>query len=492
MVNPRVINALVLVTFWSVFVALMFNIYLHNSTSGISLQIRTSKNSSIHVQGRDFTGEDKVHTRNHGKLFKVALLKNSSVTPLPRRRPSNKTLEATGVQKRLRSRSSTRRERKHQAHGRGSLGRMSDRDASEESEGAEVQMQARTEKVWDSYGSLAKILDRGLTYGSEWDQARETKTSAREESVKYLIPGRSLDRSSDTKLYIEDKEEDVQKPARQGQVVRDRIKRPRPPKCLIVGFSKCGTDALKGFLSLHPDIVAPLREVDFFTNYYVKGLDWYREQMPPSWVSQVTIEKTPEYILTREVLHRIHEYNSSMRLIVMIRDPIVRLQSLYLHDLVHKPEYSKDTTFKEWCGGRAHTAHVASIVDYATHIRDAFDIFSRRQVLVQSEEDLEESPIKVLRTVESFLCLRRAFSTDNIVYNEKKGFYCFNMTTSTFAKASQSVHMNENTGCFRKAKGRPHSKIEPRLYRELVEFIRPYNQRLFELLGRTITWENFK
>ncbi|RUS77928.1 hypothetical protein EGW08_014302 [Elysia chlorotica] len=288
----------------------------------------------------------------------------------------------------------------------------------------------------------------------------------------------------------EKSEEETKTPPR--PVHHDTVRKSRPPKCLIVGFSKCGTEALKGFLTLHPDIVAPFREVDFFTNYYFKGLDWYREQMPPSWESQVTIEKTPEYILTRNVLHRIHDYNSSMRLIVMIRDPIVRLQSLYLHDLVHKPQvYPKDTTFKQWCGGRGRTAHVASIVDYASHIRDAFTIFSRRQVLVQSEEELEKSPLKVLRTIESFLGLRRAFSDDKLTYSTDKGFYCFNMTTSTFSKASKTVEMDKNTGCFTKSKGRHHKKIAPALYNELVQFIRPYNGRLFQLLGRRYDWENF-
>ncbi|GFS10395.1 heparan sulfate glucosamine 3-O-sulfotransferase 3A1 [Elysia marginata] len=272
----------------------------------------------------------------------------------------------------------------------------------------------------------------------------------------------------------------------------DKEMKPRPPKCLIVGFSKCGTSALKGFLALHPDIVSPKKEIDFFTNYYFKGLEWYRRQMPPSLASQLTIEKTPEYILTPQVLRRIRDYNSNMKLLVMVRDPIVRLQSLYLHELIHKPQYSDSTTFRQWCGGGGRTAHVASVVDYASHIRDAFGVFSRKQVLVQSEEELEKFPIKVLRRIESFLGLRPVFTKDHLVYSKKKGFYCFNMSKSTFSKAYKSVEMNKNTGCFTASKGRPHQRIAPNLYRELVAFTRPYNRRLFELLGRTYAWENFR
>ena len=429
MMNHRVLNVLVLVSLWSVLVGLVFDIILRLSVNDVSLRMIYSKNLSNKDQNHSFPGKISLPAVNLKKMMRLELLKNNSV--------SHRV-----VPKRVQQ-ISPRRDRKR----------------------------------FISRKKRKRLVHRGGPPPSR--DSHQDVSGKSDEKIK-ILPKSKMPRP----VY----RDFVRKPR---PVNRDTVKKPRPPKCLIVGFSKCGTEALKGFLTLHPDIVAPFREVDFFTNYYFKGLDWYKEQMPPSWESQVTLEKTPEYILTRDVLHRIHDYNSSMRLIVMIRDPIVRLQSLYLHDLIHKPEYSEDTTFKQWCGGGGRTAHVASVVDYVTHIRDAFNIFSRRQVLVQSEEELEESPLKVLRTIESFLGLRRAFSKDKIVYNADKGFYCFNMTTSTFSKASKSVEMDKSTGCFTESKGRPHQRISPGLYKELVEFTRPYNRRLFQLLGRRYTWENF-
>ncbi|GFS27644.1 sulfotransferase [Elysia marginata] len=488
MTNYRVLNILILVSL----LGLMFDIALRYSATQKSLRVIISQDLSGNVDNQMFPVEKKVPFQIRNKLKRIEILKSASEnveseTPVHNKSQRLDRLKNVSLDRRFSE--ETKIPPLDSNKNKSVSGDVENSNSSSEKK-VLVQNPKKLKRIEilknDSVNEWGAAPERILKAPPR--QQRKGFLSWRKRKRRVHATSRSRGQSS------ANDDDDAQSPSSQekeGKDNRDREMKPRPPKCLIVGFSKCGTEALKGFLTLHPDIVAPFREVDFFTNYYYKGLDWYRKQMPPSMASQITIEKTPEYILTREVLHRIRDYNSDMRLIVMIRDPIVRLQSLYLHDLVHKPEYSADTTFKQWCGGGGRTAHVASVVDYASHIRDAFDIFSRRQVLVQSEEELENSPIKVLRTVESFLGLRRAFSKDNIFYSGDKGFYCFNVTTSTFSKASKSTQMNKSTGCFTDSKGRPHQKIAPGLLKELVEFTRPYNERLFQLLGRTYTWKNF-
>lgn len=105
----------------------------------------------------------------------------------------------------------------------------------------------------------------------------------------------------------------------------------RLPQVIIIGVRKCGTRALLEFLNLHSRIQKARDEVHFFDEdtKYSQGLEWYRKQMPYSYVNQVTIEKTPAYFVTDSAPERIRAMNSSIRLILLVRDPVTRLISDY-------------------------------------------------------------------------------------------------------------------------------------------------------------------
>jgi hypothetical protein len=105
----------------------------------------------------------------------------------------------------------------------------------------------------------------------------------------------------------------------------------RLPQCIIIGARKCGTRALLEFLSIHSRVQIAKDEVHFFDeeSKYTLGLDWYRQQMPYSESDQVTIEKTPAYFVTDPAIERIRQMNSSIKLIVIVRDPVTRLVSDY-------------------------------------------------------------------------------------------------------------------------------------------------------------------
>ncbi|BFZ07573.1 hypothetical protein BsWGS_10612 [Bradybaena similaris] len=257
----------------------------------------------------------------------------------------------------------------------------------------------------------------------------------------------------------------------------------RLPKCLIIGFGKCGTYALKSFLTLHPDIVGPNHEIRFFSSYYHRGLDWYREQMPVSLESQITIEKTPNYIVSPEALSRIRKFNDSIKLIVIVRDPLVRLQSMYAHAQAKSKRFNK--TFESWVNIKGNIAYTA---DYAKHIKEVFRLFDANQVLLVEGEELEKSPLTLLRNVERFLGLCHAFTDDLLVFNRDKGFYCFNQSSWRYPEMEETLSLDRWTGCFPASKGREHPEIERRLMRQLLVKLNPYNEKLFALLGKRFNW----
>ena len=68
----------------------------------------------------------------------------------------------------------------------------------------------------------------------------------------------------------------------------------------LIGFAKCGTGAL-AFLDCHSNIVTRSAEPVFFNSYnrYRAGLSEYA--IPDAATDEILIEKTPDYLLGRDV-----------------------------------------------------------------------------------------------------------------------------------------------------------------------------------------------
>ena len=94
----------------------------------------------------------------------------------------------------------------------------------------------------------------------------------------------------------------------------------RLPKAIIVGAASCGSTTLLRFLGKHPVIQYASSEKNFFGNEkdYIKGLVHYLNQMPKSYGNQVTIEKTPNYLVLRYVPKRMFDLNAKTKLIFTI------------------------------------------------------------------------------------------------------------------------------------------------------------------------------
>ncbi|RUS86460.1 hypothetical protein EGW08_005775, partial [Elysia chlorotica] len=259
----------------------------------------------------------------------------------------------------------------------------------------------------------------------------------------------------------------------------------RLPKCLIVGFAKCGTHALKSFLSLHPSIVCAENETQFFSIFYSKGFDWYRQKMPLSNRHQITLEKTPNYVESRLALQRIHDFNSSMKLIIIVRNPVIRLESSYAHFMSKMKNQIKNLTFKEWCGDNKS---IIQRMDLSPYFIDVYSIFRRDQVLVLSEENLEVDPLGVMQEVETFLGLKRAFTAGTFVFNSDKGFFCLNTNSSKFKDVSSIIKADPITGCFNKNKGRSHPNVDRAFLRKLSLLGQPLNEKLFHVTQKRFQW----
>ena len=112
----------------------------------------------------------------------------------------------------------------------------------------------------------------------------------------------------------------------------------RAANLFCIGSPKSGTTTLFKILCQHSQIHTPkFKEPFFFNNSnYQNNIDWYAK----TYYDDIKNEKwvldfTPSYLYSDEALFRINEYSKGkdLKFIVMLRNPVERAYSHYLHTL---------------------------------------------------------------------------------------------------------------------------------------------------------------
>jgi hypothetical protein len=202
----------------------------------------------------------------------------------------------------------------------------------------------------------------------------------------------------------------------------------RRPDALLIGAPKAGTSALHAALAGHPQVfAAPVKE----PKYYLCG-----DAPPPAyrgpgdahsrqeWIwrradylglfdaappGTVTIESTPFYLYSPDARRRIAEDLPNARLIAVVRDPVDRAYSNWMHLWVDGLEPSPD--FVAAClaeddrvaAGWAPFWHYRRLGHYGEQLADLLARVDADRVLVLRYRDLIDEPARTLNRVSRFL-----------------------------------------------------------------------------------------
>ena len=267
---------------------------------------------------------------------------------------------------------------------------------------------------------------------------------------------------------------------------RQKALQRRLPRCIIIGEMKCGTRALLQYMDLHPDI-AIVNEVDFFDKHYKKGLEWYRDQMPLSKSDQLTVEKTPEYYKSTDAVQRIRAMNDSIKLILVVRDPVDRSVSEWIQNCRSLRE-TNDKRAAQRCQTYESSGILTITGDvnpnnrfisrsmYAKHIKSWTRWFAvGTQLLVVDGDKLVSDPLSEIVRVENFLGLRNYLNKHNFVFDEEKGFYCM-------------LFDYRHKYCLGKSKGIPHPDLNPHVEEKLRNFFKPINRDFYKAVQHDFGW----
>jgi hypothetical protein len=279
-------------------------------------------------------------------------------------------------------------------------------------------------------------------------------------------------------------EEDPRPPGDDGRRFRRLTSRWRTlPDFLIIGAMKCGTTSLYYYLTRHRG-VAPVerKELHFFDRGYHRGIEWYKSHFllrgekfyrrhlrRRRWLAG---EATPLYLFHPLAPERIKRTLPEAKLIVLLRNPVDRAYSHYQHQvragkerlsfaeaIEREPERLRGEIEKMRADGSYDGVSYRRFSylargRYAEQLRVWFGLFAREQMLVLNSEELFQNPSQTVARTLEFLKLPAKQSRRYPTYNEGR-----------------------------------YARMDAKMRQQLIEYFRPHNQALYDLLGKDFGWD---
>lgn len=233
----------------------------------------------------------------------------------------------------------------------------------------------------------------------------------------------------------------------------------KKPNFIIAGFPKCGTTSLFHYLKQHPDIFMPnQKELHFFTQpqifklnkgpkdkvvkqSHIKSEKEYLELFKSVKDEVAVGDASPSYINYPENFGMIKQYLNDPKVIVIVRDPIDRAYSNYLHlkrelretmdffSALKNEDNRREESYSDFWYYRFNSTYYKKILM-------AKKTFSN--VLVLTAEEFKRNPEITLKKVYSFLGVKLIVKKQAL---ETKfnvgGYYKKNLITSLIFQPSR-------------------------------------------------------
>lgn len=170
------------------------------------------------------------------------------------------------------------------------------------------------------------------------------------------------------------------------------------PDVVIPGVPKCATTTLYDYLVQHPKIQKSLtKEVFFFDKYFDKGVQWYKGYWKNN--DNIAIDSTPTYMDDDLYIKRMVDLLPNRKYIVIMREPISRIQSNYNQVIQRGWAKDEEDTF-------TNTPLLKQTM-YADRLTVLFNLVGKENVHTMFFEDLTTNHQRELDKVFDFLDVER-------------------------------------------------------------------------------------
>lgn len=193
------------------------------------------------------------------------------------------------------------------------------------------------------------------------------------------------------------------------------------PNFFIAGAAKCGTTALYAVLKKHPQVFLPeMKETNYFASAppppEVNEIDCagdfagYQRLYQGAEGFAAVGDSSPSYLWNEGAAERIHNVSPQAKIVIILRDPVVRAHSAYLMNLRSGAE-PKSATFwealqrdaarreKGWWIARLYV----ELGLYHDQVRRYLNVFGRKQTHILLFDDLKNDPAAAYRGIAQHL-----------------------------------------------------------------------------------------
>jgi hypothetical protein len=198
---------------------------------------------------------------------------------------------------------------------------------------------------------------------------------------------------------------------RRSRLRRRRKRHAELPNLIIIGGLKCGTTSIHHYLGLHPEIqMSKPKELNFFVEElnWDLGLDWYASRFDDRF--KVRGESSPHYTNQPRfggVAARIREHCPDARLIYMVRDPIKRILSHWVHATGAGYETRELVpTLSEPDSSYIHRSM------YWMQLQPYLELFDRSQIEIITQEELQSEREETMRKAFRFAGVDETFTSE--------------------------------------------------------------------------------
>lgn len=229
------------------------------------------------------------------------------------------------------------------------------------------------------------------------------------------------------------------------------------PNFIVVGFPKSGSTALHYYLENHPEIFMPLKkELHFFSSdkllklnkgpgdkevkkFMITSLSDYKKIYKNVKHEKAIGEVSPSYINHPDRIPLIKKTLGEPKIIIILRDPINRAYSNYLHLLREKREdlpflealKKEDTRIKEKYSDFWYYKFNSTYFEKVDQFKKSF-----KDVYLLTQEELNNNTKETVKSIYSFLGVTiKTPDNLNIRYNAG-GLYKDNLITNLILKQS--------------------------------------------------------
>lgn len=268
------------------------------------------------------------------------------------------------------------------------------------------------------------------------------------------------------------------------------------PSFFIIGAQKCGTTSFYDYIAQHPQVLpASQKEVNFFDYRYKNGERWYRRHFPNRWkilstawhlkLPVLTGEATPCYFLFPHAPQRLHLMAPHAKLLVLLRNPVDRAYSHYQMNIAKQNArlvkglplpWQEPLSFEDALAKEDERLTEAMALLKRNPLSNGFNfrLYSYRTrglYAQQLKRWLEYFPIEQFWFGESSQLQKQ---TDE-VYQDALAFL-------GLEHWELPDYQRTNEGSYKNA-------MNPETRARLVESFKPYNEQLYQLLGRRFDWD---